>query len=335
MRAMRLDKPGSALILADIAQPQPGPEELLVRVRTCGVCRTDLHVLDGELSQTEYPIIPGHQVVGVVESCGENVSGFSIGQRIGVPWLGSSCRHCDFCRSGKENLCAQARYTGCQINGGFAEYCVADYRYCFALPEKYPDQQVAPLLCAGLIGYRAYRLAGDGLAGKPRKLGLMGFGASAHILVQLATAQGDEVYAFTREGDSAAQDFAGNLGAIWAGSSAEAPEKLLDSIIIFAPAGELVPRALELIRPGGTVVCAGIHMSTIPAFDYDLLWGERTVCSVANLTRQDGEEFMALAKSADINTEVHPYPLEEANEALADLRAGNFTGAAVITVSGQ
>jgi propanol-preferring alcohol dehydrogenase len=311
----------------------PGADQILVKVSVCGVCRTDLHVLDGELTQAQYPIIPGHQIVGTVEANGADVTGFSIGQRVGIPWLGGSCRHCDYCLSGKENLCFEARYTGCQINGGFADYCVADYRYAFALPDKYPDLQVAPLLCAGLIGYRAYHLTEPGLAGKPRHLGLMGFGASAHILAQLATVQGDRVYAFTREGDTAAQDFARQLGATWAGNSNETPDTLLDSLIIFAPAGELVPRALALVRPGGNVVCAGIHMSTIPAFDYDLLWGERRICSVANLTRQDGEEFMALAAASDIHTDVHPYPLDRVNEALADLRAGRFTGAAVITVT--
>lgn len=333
MQAMVLKGPGMPLELKELDMPEPDPDQLLVRVSVCGVCRTDLHVLDGELTQTDYPIVPGHQIVGTVEKTGADVKGMRTGQRVGIPWLGSSCRHCDFCLAGKENLCAGARYTGCQINGGFAEYCVADYRYCFPLPEKYPDLQVAPLLCAGLIGYRAWRLAGGSLPGKPRKLGLMGFGASAHILTQLATGEGEEVYAFTREGDTAAQEFARSLGACWAGSSGESPDELLDAIIIFAPVGELVPRALSLVRPGGTVVCGGIHMSTIPAFEYDLLWEERTLCSVANLTRKDGVEFMALAEKTDIQTEVHAYPLAEVNTALADLRAGNFTGAAVITVA--
>lgn len=325
---MLLTGPGAPLVLTELDTPAPGPDEVLVRVHVCGVCRTDLHVLDGELPQAEYPVVPGHQVVGEVVAMGANVAGYSPGERIGVPWLGGSCRHCDFCLAGKENLCAEARYTGCQINGGFAEYCVADYRYCFKLPEKYPDLQVAPLLCAGLIGYRAWRLAG-----RPRRLGLMGFGASAHILAQLARGQGDEVFAFTREGDTAAQAFARLLGAAWAGSSNDTPPDTLDAVIIFAPAGELVPRALALVRRGGTVVCAGIHMSTIPAFDYDLLWGERSVCSVANLTRRDGVEFMDLAARTAIHTDVHPYPLAAANEALGHLRAGNFTGAAVITLT--
>lgn len=332
MRAMVLDKAGAPLVMKDLPRPEPGPEQVLVNVHACGVCRTDLHVLDGELTQTQYPIIPGHQVVGTVAAVGDQVSGLQAGARIGVPWLGASCRHCDFCSAGKENLCAQARFTGCQIDGGFAEYCVADYRYCFALPEKYTDTQVAPLLCAGLIGYRAWRLAGESLGSQPRKLGFMGFGASAHILAQLARDSDEEVFAFTRDGDEQAQAFASQLGAIWTGGANESPPVVLDAVIIFAPAGELVPRALALVRPGGTVVCAGIHMSTIPAFDYDLLWGERVVCSVANLTRQDGIEFMALAAQADIATEVHTYPLEEANGALADLKAGRFTGAAVIAL---
>lgn len=333
MRAMLLTQPGMPLAMAEMAIPLPGPDEMLVRVSACGVCRTDLHVLDGELPQAQYPIIPGHQVVGVIEQCGASVAGFAAGQRIGIPWLGNSCRHCDYCRSGHENLCGQARYTGCQIHGGFAEYCVADYRYCFPLPDKYPDQQAAPLLCAGLIGYRAWRLSGNGLAGKPKKLGLMGFGASAHILAQLAAGQGEEVYAFTRPGDTLAQQFSRTLGATWAGAADEDPPEPLDAVIIFAPDGALVPRSLALVRRGGTVVSAGIHMSTIPAFDYDLLWGERSVCSVANLTRLDGEEFMALAATSAIHTEVHPYPLERANAALADLREGRFTGAAVITLA--
>jgi len=331
MQAMLLKSPGSALVPTELEKPIPGEEQLLVRVLACGICRTDLHVLDGELSQTVYPIVPGHQVVGIVEDMGSLVTQFSIGQRVGIPWLGSSCQHCDFCRSGKENLCADARYTGCQINGGFAEYCTANHHYCFSLPQHYSDLQVAPLLCAGLIGYRAYRLAGSGLMGKPLKLGMMGFGASAHILIQLAISQGDHVFAFTRKGDNAAQDFARRLGASWAGSAGDTPDTLLDAIIIFAPAGELVPRALALVRPGGTVVCAGIHMSPIPSFDYELLWGERTICSVANLTRQDGIEFMSLAEKIRINTQVKAYPLSQANEALADLKAGRFNGAAAIT----
>jgi len=333
MQAMLLPQANAPLELVEMDKPQPGPAQLLVRVLACGVCRTDLHILDGELPQAQYPVVSGHQVVGVIEAFGSEVKGMDVGQRIGIPWLGDSCRNCDFCMAGRENLCADARYTGCQINGGFADYCVADYRYCFALPDKYPDLQVAPLLCAGLIGYRAYRLAGGMLAGKPRKIGLMGFGASAHILAQLAGSRGDRVFAFTRAGDDAAQAFARELGAEWAGASDDTPPEVLDSVIIFAPDGALVPRALALVRRGGTVVCAGIYMSTIPAFGYDLLWGERTLCSVANLTRQDGEEFMALAAHAKIETQVHPYPLAEANTALADLRDGRFTGAAVITLT--
>ena len=327
MRAMLLEKPGVPLEAVELETPVPAPEQLLVKVHTCGVCRTDLHVLDGELLQCRYPIVPGHQVVGSVAALGAGVEGFHIGQRVGVPWLGYSCGHCDYCQAGRENLCAGARYTGCQINGGFAEYCAADHRYCFPLPGNYSDLQAAPLLCAGLIGYRALRMAGEAV-----HIGFMGFGASAHILTQLAKAQERSVYAFTRPGDDSAQQFARGLGAVWAGSSDEPPPRLLDAVIIFAPVGALVPRALDLLRPGGTVVCAGIHMSDIPAFSYDLLWEERSIVSVANLTRRDGEEFLALAARTPIRTEVHPYPLEEANRALEDLRAGRFTGAAVLTM---
>jgi len=327
MRAMLLEGPRSPLRPVEREKPRPAEGEILVAVTACGVCRTDLHVLDGELEQAEYPIVPGHQVVGVVEALGRGVDGFAIGERVGIPWLGFSCGRCEHCRSGRENLCPEARYTGCQIDGGFAEYCVADHRYCFRLPERYSDLQVAPLLCAGLIGYRAWRMLGDAA-----HVGFMGFGASAHILAQVASARGASIYAFTRAGDTRAQRFALELGAVWAGSSEQTPDRELDGVIIFAPAGELVPRALALLRPGGRVVCAGIHMSDIPSFGYDLLWQERSIASVANLTRRDGIEFFSLTEEIAIETQVHSYPLERSNDALEDLRRGNFTGAAVVRV---
>jgi propanol-preferring alcohol dehydrogenase len=328
MRAILLEKPGSPLQLVDCDEPVPDDRQILVRITACGVCRTDLHVLDGELEQAEYPIVPGHQVVGRIEALGSGVTGFEIGERIGVPWLGFSCGHCEHCRRERENLCPDARYTGCQIDVGFADCCVADHRYCFRLPERYSDLQVAPLLCAGLIGYRAWKMLEGAV-----NVGFMGFGASAHILTQVAKARGASIYAFTRDGDTRAQEFALGLGAVWAGSSEQSPDRKLDAAIIFAPVGDLVPRALSLIRPGGRVVCAGIHMTDIPSFSYDLLWEERSICSVANLTRNDGIEFMALAETVAIETEVHAYPLERTAEALEDLRRGNFTGAAVIQIS--
>jgi len=337
MRAMILDGPKKPLRPADVPQPVPGPGEVLVRVRACGVCRTDLHVADGDLAEPKLPLIPGHQVVGTVEAAGParagggegapRRGGFAVGQRIGIPWLGGSCGGCDYCREGRENLCGHARYTGYQADGGFAEFCAADERFCFPLPEGYPDLQAAPLLCAGLIGYRALRMAGDA-----QRIGFYGFGASAHILAQAAKYQGRKIYAFTRPGDAAGQEFARRLGADWAGSSDEPPPEPLQAAIIFAPAGELVPAALRAVARGGTVVCAGIHMSDIPAFPYSILWGERVVRSVANLTRQDGQEFLALAPRAGVRSVVQPYPLEKANEALADLRAGRLTGAAVLVV---
>ncbi len=327
MRAMLLEEPRSPLRMVDRATPSPAEGEIRVRVTACGVCRTDLHVLDGELPQAEYPIVPGHQVVGIVEALGPGATGFAVGERVGVPWLGSSCGRCDACRMGRENLCPDARYTGCQIDGGFAECCVADHRYCFRLPERYSDLQVAPLLCAGLIGYRAWRML-EGAA----HVGFMGVGASAHILTPVARSQGASIYAFTRAGDTRAQRFALELGAVWADGSDRAPDRKLDAVIIFAPAGELVPRALSLVRPGGRVVCAGIHMSDIPSFGYELLWQERSICSVANLTRSDGVEFLSLAERVAIETEVHAYPLERAGQALEDLRRGRFTGAAVVQV---
>lgn len=325
MRAMVLREVGRPLAMERRARPAPGPGQLLIGVSACGVCRTDLHVVDGELPSPRLPLVPGHQIVGRVEALGPGAEGFAVGQRVGVPWLGGSCGHCDYCGSGRENLCGEARYTGYQIDGGFAEYCVADARYCFSLPDRYPDEQAAPLLCAGLIGHRAYRMAGGG-----RRLGLYGFGAAAHILIQVARHEGREVYAFTRPGDVAAQDFARALGATWAGDSTRASPAELDAAIIFAPDGALVPLALKAVRRGGVVVCAGIHMSPIPSFDYALLWGERTLCSVANLTRADGEAFLPLAASIPVETSVSVYPLEQANEALDDLRAGRVNGAVVI-----
>lgn len=328
MRAMILDAPRRPLRFAEIPDPRPGPGQLLLRVRACGLCRTDLHVVDGELAEPKLPLIPGHQIVAEVAALGENATGYALGDRVGVPWLGGSCGHCPYCESGDENLCDNARYTGYQVDGGFAELCVADARFCFPIPESYPDLQAAPLLCAGLIGYRSLRMAGDG-----RRLGFYGFGAAAHILVQVARWQGREVYAFTREGDAEGQRFALSLGAAWAGSSNESPPEPLDAAIIFAPNGGLVPAALRAVRKGGVVVCAGIHMSDIPSFPYAILWGERVVRSVANLTRRDGEEFLALAPKVPVKTETHPYALEDANLALDDLRAGRFTGAGVIAIS--
>lgn len=325
---MQLRAPATALVPADLAIPQPGPGQVLVRVRACGVCRTDLHVVDGELPDPRSPVIPGHEVVGTVAALGERTTGFTPGQRVGVPWLGFTCGTCDYCTSGRENLCAQARFTGYTLDGGYAEYVVADARYCFALPEGFTDHELAPWLCAGLIGYRALSMAGAA-----RRIGLYGFGAAAHIVAQVARHQRREVYAFTRPGDAAAQAFALGLGAAWAGGSDETPPVALDAALLFAPVGALVPAALAAVAPGGIVVCAGIHMSDIPSFPYALLWGERRVVSVANLTRQDGLEFIALAARIPIRTEVVPYPLAEANEALAALREGRLTGAAVLTVA--
>jgi len=327
MRAMVLESVGKPLKLLDMPVPEPGPRDILIKVHACGVCRTDLHVVDGELKNPKLPLIPGHQIVGTIEKLGENANRYSIGDRVGVPWLGGSDGTCEFCRSGRENLCDNARYTGYQIDGGFAEYTVADERFVFPIPEGYPDLQATPLLCAGLIGYRAFRMAGEG-----KRMGFYGFGAAAHILIQVANHLGREVYAFSRPGDTAAIEFAKKLGAVWSGGSDDLSPQLLDSAIIFAPIGDLVPPALKAVKKGGTVVCAGIYMKDIPSFPYSLLWGERVLRSVANLTRNDGEEFLALAPKIPIKTEVHPYPLEDTNKALDDLQAGRFTGAAVIVV---
>jgi propanol-preferring alcohol dehydrogenase len=316
MRAMLFEGPGRALRPASLPVPEPGPGQLRIRVTACGICRTDLHLLDGEVTVPDPPRVLGHQIVGVVE--GED-------RRVGVPWLGWTCGVCGFCRSGRENLCERARFTGRDIDGGFAEYAVADERFCFPIPDGYPDAQAAPLLCAGLIGFRCLRLCGDA-----ERLGLYGFGAAAHILAQIASAQGRRVYASTRAGDARGQAFARELGAVWAGASDESPPEPLDAAILFAPDGGLVPLALRAVAPGGTVVCGGIHMSDIPSFPYELLWHERTVRSVANLTRADGEEFFAVAPRVPVRTHVTSYPLEQANEALADLRRGAFVGAAVV-----
>jgi propanol-preferring alcohol dehydrogenase len=322
---MVFDRAGQPLRLCDVTKPEPAAGQIQLRVLACGVCRTDLHVVDGELGQPKLPLIPGHQIVGEITALGAGVTRWRVGQRVGVPWLGGSCGCCRFCVGGRENLCDHARYTGYQLDGGFAEFAVAAADYCFPIPAGFSAEQAAPLLCAGLIGYRAYRMAGDAAV-----LGLYGFGAAAHILIQVARSEGRKVFAFTRDGDVAAQQFALQLGASWAGASGDAPPELLDAAIIFAPAGELVPAALAALNKGGRVVCAGIHMSEIPTFSYDLLWGERSICSVANLTRRDGEEFLPLAAKLPIKTEVHVYALADANRALDDLRNGRFTGAAVV-----
>jgi propanol-preferring alcohol dehydrogenase len=316
MRAMVLTAVGGPLEPMERPRPVPGRGQVLLRVHACGVCRTDLHLLDGEVAIPELPRILGHQIVATIEGTGE---------RVGVPWLAWTCGVCDYCRSGRENLCPYARFTGRDVDGGMAEWAVADRRFCFPIPEDYPDAQAAPLLCAGLIGYRALRMCGD-----PRRLGLYGFGAAAHILVQVARSRGAEVYAFTRPGDEAGQAFARGLGATWAGGADERPPEPLDAAIIFAPDGTLVPAALRAVAPGGTVVCGGIHMSDIPSFPYADLWEERSIRSVANLTRDDGHELLRLAPGVPVHTEVTTYPLEHANAALADLRAGRFRGAAVL-----
>jgi propanol-preferring alcohol dehydrogenase len=327
MRAMVLESQKTSLKLKDVPDPVPKDGQLLIDVHVCGVCRTDLHVVDGDLTDPKLPLIPGHQIVGTVVDAGKGRGEFKKGDRVGVPWLGYSCGECRFCAEGRENLCDSARYTGYQIDGGFAEKCVADERFCFPIPEDYHDLQAAPLLCAGLIGYRSYRMTGDA-----HRIGFYGFGAAAHILIQVAKHHGREVYAFTREGDTESQDFARQLGAVWAGASSDTPPEKLDAAIIFAPVGPLVPAALRATVKGGVVVCAGIHMSDIPSFPYSILWEERVIRSVANLTREDGDEFMDLAPRVPVKTEVHPYPLEKTNDALDDLRHGRFTGAAVIVV---
>ena len=325
MHAMVLNRPGERLEWTERPDPQPAPGEIRVRVLACAVCRTDLHVVDGELPGIRLPVIPGHQIVGRIDALGAGVSTLDIGQRVGIPWLGHTCGACFYCRTGHENLCDHPLFTGYTRDGGYATAAVADARYAFPLGEDGSDIELAPLLCAGLIGWRSLVMAGEA-----QKLGLYGFGAAGHIVAQVAKWQGREVFAFTRPGDAETQAFARTLGAVWAGGSDEAPPDMLDAAIIYAPAGTLVPLALKAIRKGGTVVCAGIHMSEIPAFSYDLLWGERRLVSVANLTRQDGVDFLALATRIGLKTRTTPYALRDANRALADLRAGRFDGAAVL-----
>lgn len=326
MRAMILESAGMPLQLRRGASMRaPDAHEVLVRIRACGVCRTDLHIIDGELPNPKPHLVPGHEIVGTVEALGSDVGNLRVGERVGVPWLGWTCGACEYCLSGRENLCDRARFTGYQLDGGYADFTLADERYCFRLPASFGDAEAAPLLCAGLIGYRALRMGGDG-----RRLGLYGFGAAAHIAIQIARDRGQDVFAFTKPGDKAGQKFAKSLGAVWAGGSDERPPQELDEAILFAPVGALVPAALAATAKGGAVVCAGIHMSDIPAFPYHLLWGERSVRSVANLTRRDGEEFLALAEKAGVQTTIKTYPLESANVALADLRAGVLDGAAVL-----
>ena len=338
MRAMLLDAPGRPLVERRIPRPAPGRGQVLVQVAACAVCRTDLHVVDGELVEPKLPLVPGHEIIGRVVAIGESTAGASgegsdaaagaavrVGQRVGIPWLGWTCGRCRYCRAGQENLCPHARFTGYQIDGGYAEYALADARYCFPIDESYSDAEAAPLLCAGLIGHRCLRMAGEA----PR-LGLYGFGAAAHIVAQVARHEGRQVFAFTRPGDVAAQAFARRLGCVWAGGADERPPEELDAAILFAPIGALVPAALAAIRPGGTVVCGGIHMSDIPSFPYDLLWREKRLVSVANLTRRDGHDFLALAAQVPVRTHIEVLPLAEANEALRRLRGGALQGAAVL-----
>lgn len=325
MKAMLLDKPGSPLRLVDQAQPVCNDNQVLLKVRACGVCRTDLHIVDGELDAPKLPLIPGHEIVGVVVGKGKSVDRYAIDQRLGVPWLGHTCGLCGYCQSGRENLCDTPGFTGYTLDGGYAEYAVADQNYCFPLPEDYSDAEAAPLLCAGLIGYRALVAAGDA-----KVVGIYGFGAAAHIIAQVARWQGRTVFAFTKPGDSAGQQFALELGADWAGDSSQAPPQAMEAAILFAPVGALVPEALRHIVKGGTVVCAGIHMSDIPSFPYSILWGERTVRSIANLTREDGEAFLAIAARTRIITHVQTFPLSDANLALANLKNGQLQGAAVL-----
>jgi len=329
MRAMVLNEPKRPLELRDVPKPKPGRGQLLVRVSTCAVCRTDLHVVDGELPDPKLPLIPGHQIVGKVEEIGEENSNFAIGDRVGIPWLGWTDGDCAYCRAGRENLCDNARFTGYTIDGGYAEFTVADARYCFHLPERYDDIEVAPLLCAGLIGYRSYRKTGDA-----RRLGLYGFGNAAHLIAQIAIYEERDLFAFTRPGDKATQQAARELGAVWAGGSDEMPPERLDAAIIFASVGPLVPAALRALAKGGIVVCGGIHMTDIPSFPYADLWEERVITSVANLTRRDGDEFLEIAPRVPVQTRTETFPLEQANTALDRFRAGELNGTAVLTISG-
>ena len=325
MRAMVLRETRTPLREVTVPIPNPDAGSVLVKVTACAVCRTDLHVIDGELPNPKLPLIPGHEVVGRIVEQGGGVTGFQVGDRVGIPWLGATCGKCAYCLSARENLCDHARFTGYTLDGGYAEYILADARFCFHIPEDYSDAEAAPLLCAGLIGYRSLVKTGDA-----KRLGIYGFGAAAHILTQAARFQGREIFAFTRDEDCAAQSFAKLLGATWAGGSSALPPEPLDAAIIFAPVGSLIPQALRAVRKGGTVVCGGIHMSDIPAFPYSLLWQERTLCSVANLTRRDAQEFLALAPRIPVQTTVEPFPLRQANEAVARLRGGKLSGAAVL-----
>ena len=329
MKAMLLDAPRQPLRLADVPRPTPAAGEVLLEVRACGVCRTDLHVMDGDLQRPKLPLVLGHEIVGTVVERGAQAQRYALGARVGVPWLGRACGHCGYCASGRENLCDHAQFTGYTLDGGYAEYTLADARYCFALPDAYADAAAAPLLCAGLIGYRALAAAGDA-----KRIGIYGFGAAAHIIAQVARWQGREVYAFTKPGDAQGQTFARELGASWAGASDQAPPREMDAAILFAPVGALVPQALRHTAKGGTVVCAGIHMSDIPAFPYSILWGERCVRSIANLTRADGEAFLQIAPQAGVRTEVETFALAAANEALERLRTGQVHGAAVLVMDG-
>ncbi|MFL5906732.1 MAG: zinc-dependent alcohol dehydrogenase family protein [Solirubrobacterales bacterium] len=329
MRAMVMDGAGAPLTERELPDPEPGEGQILIEVAACGVCRTDLHIFDGELAEPKLPLVLGHMIVGRVIGRGAGADRFSDGERVGVPWLGWTDGECRYCRSDRENLCENAKFTGYDIDGGYAERTVADERYCFPLPGETPDEHVAPLLCAGLIGYRSYRLAGEG-----ERLGLYGFGSSAHLICQVAVAQGWRVFALTREGDTETQQLARDLGAHWAGAVGDPAASELDAAIVFAPVGELVPEALRAMAPGGTVVCAGIHMSDIPAFPYEILWHERTIRSVANLTRRDGEEFLPLAQTVPVETEIQVYPLTEANRALDDIRHGRVRGSAVLSIGG-
>lgn len=325
MRAMVLNAPRQALKRAELNQPTPRAGQVLIEVRACAVCRTDLHLVDGELPHPKLPLIPGHEIVGLVVATGPGSTRYREGQRVGVPWLGWTCGACTYCRTGRENLCDQAKFTGYSLDGGYAEYVIADERFCFPIPDLYEDTEAAPLLCAGLIGYRSYRRTGEA-----RRIGIYGFGAAAHIITQVARFEGREIYAFTRRGDVAGQEFARRVGAVWAGDATSSPPGQLDAAIIFAPAGELIPLALKAAVKGGVVVCGGIHMSDIPAFPYELLWQERTLCSIANLTRRDGEEFFALAPKIPVRTTVERFSLDKANEALEALRTGRVKGAAVL-----
>jgi propanol-preferring alcohol dehydrogenase len=325
---MVLEQPGKPLVLRDVAKPKLGSGQLLVCVKTCAVCRTDLHLVDGELPNPKLPLIPGHQIVGRIEEIGEGVQGFSMGERVGIPWLGWADGECTYCRSNRENLCDRARFTGYTIDGGYAEFTVADARFCFHLPDEYNDVEVAPLLCAGMLGYRSYRKTGDA-----HRIGIYGFGNAAHLIAQIAIYQGREIFAFTRPGDKAGQETARKLGAVWAGGSDEIPPEKVDAAIIFAPVGALVPAALRALAKGGIVVCGGIHMSDIPSFPYVDLWNERGICSVANLTRRDGQEFLEIVPRVRVKTKTQTFPLEEANTALENFRSGQLNGAAVLKIS--